>query len=420
MKTQRALVIGGGFAGMIAARVLAEHFESVTVLDQDTRLGSTSPRTGAAQGAHLHVLLQRGQELLLSLFPMIESEISQCQSIDWANDTRWDSSRGSFPRYPSQIRTKSFSRPFLEAVIHRVVSELSNINFEVAQVRRLSFNNERVTQVECADGTRHFADLVVLAGGQHFPIERMLAPLPLKANTQTHPIHITYRSAYFATTALNFEDYKQYYYQLSPPKDTLGAVLCPVEDDRTIATIIAYGPSGVLKTDRAGFHHLAMQVPGGHFARAIRNAEPISGIFVFHKATMNKRHLHRVRFFPQNLFVVGDTLCSLNPVFGQGMTLALEQAMILRRQLKGGTPSSRRFHRECDRRSRLPFLLSRIGSSSGDGFAERYLQTFLSRCQRSAPLHRKFLGVLHLKSSYRSLVDPAALAALFFQRKNHD
>jgi len=58
---RKALVVGGGFAGLVAARVLSDHFESVLILDKDSQIGTSSPRSGAPQGSHLHVLLKRGQ-----------------------------------------------------------------------------------------------------------------------------------------------------------------------------------------------------------------------------------------------------------------------------------------------------------------------------------------------------------------------
>jgi uncharacterized protein with NAD-binding domain and iron-sulfur cluster len=89
--------VGGGIAGLAAARVFADHFESVTVVEKDKSVGSPQVRTGAAQGAHLHVLLQHGQEILLSLFPELEEKLANCPKVDWAADTKWETAEGAFP-----------------------------------------------------------------------------------------------------------------------------------------------------------------------------------------------------------------------------------------------------------------------------------------------------------------------------------
>ncbi len=414
MRRRRAVVVGGGIAGLVAARVLSDHFDSVTVFEKDARIGSTSPRTGAAQGAHLHVLLQRGQEILQTLFPGIEQALAHCPTIDWAADTKWETARGACPRYPSEILTKSLSRPFLEGTIYSRVAQRSNVIFQKTHVEKIELRGGLAEHLECVDHTRHSADLFVLAGGQHFPLQRMLASFPIEEQTLASPIGISYRSIFFKTDTLNFGDFKQYYYQLSLPKDSLGAVICPVEDGQSIATIIEYGGTRSPKTDLDGFLELAKEVPGGKFTQILANGAPLSAVSVFHKPSMYLRRPHRVSRFPENIFTLGDVFCSLNPAFAQGMTMALEQALLLQKNLETAKLSSRKFHRKSAQSARLPFLLSKIGSSTENGIAERYLHEFLTRCQKSVRLHKKFLNVFHLKASYGSLVDLAALGSALF------
>src|SRR5262249_49154621 len=58
-----AVVIGGSMAGLLAARVLARHFECVTVLERDHFPAAPAPRKGTPQARHAHVLLGRGQRI---------------------------------------------------------------------------------------------------------------------------------------------------------------------------------------------------------------------------------------------------------------------------------------------------------------------------------------------------------------------
>ena len=218
MKPKRAIVVGGGFAGLVAARVLSDYFESVTVLEKDPLVGATQPRPGAAQGAHLHVLLQRGQDILRTLFPGIENDFTDCPSIDWAADTEWETASGRFPRYLSGIRTLSMSRPLLEGTLFSRVSQRSNVTFSRGQLGKIEIRSGRVTQFECVDQSKYDADFFVLAGGQYFPLQRLLKSIPFEE--QTLPIHITYRSAVFKTNTLTFGNYKQFYHQFSPPHDS--------------------------------------------------------------------------------------------------------------------------------------------------------------------------------------------------------
>jgi flavin-dependent dehydrogenase len=416
MKRDRAVVIGAGFAGLTAARVLSEHFRSVIVIDKDERVGSLLPRLGVAQGAHLHVLLKRGQTLLKTFFPEIEQSFfvkAQCPKIDWAGDTQWESKTGNFPRYASDMQTYSFSRPFLEGTVHSLVSQRKNISFIRSHVEKMKVENGLATGVYDENLDEYSADLIVLAGGQHFPINRFTG-YRVDEPAQHIPIQITYRSVVFEASSLSFEGVKQYYYQLAPPHESIGAVICPIENNQAVATIVEYGPPISIKTDFAGFMQMASQVPGGEFFKILKEGKPLTQVSVFHKPSMYMRRPDKISEFPENVFCVGDSFCSLNPVFGQGMTSALIQVQLMAELLADSNVSARYFHRKSAARLRLPFLLSKMGSNTRPDFFYRYLRSYLARCQQSSGMHRKFLGALHLERSFDSLVDLKSLYSAVF------
>jgi 2-polyprenyl-6-methoxyphenol hydroxylase-like FAD-dependent oxidoreductase len=64
---QHAIVIGASIAGLLAARVLSDRFEQVTILDRDALLDIVEPRKGTPQSNHVHLLLRRG--MLCNSFP---------------------------------------------------------------------------------------------------------------------------------------------------------------------------------------------------------------------------------------------------------------------------------------------------------------------------------------------------------------
>lgn len=422
MKRDRAVVVGAGFAGLMAARVLSDHFQSVVVIDKDARIGSLNPRTGVAQGAHLHVLLKRGQDILRSLFPDIDQafEEGHCPRIDWANDTKWESKTGVFPGHSSDIKTYSFSRPFLEGTVHSLVSAKDNITFVCSHAENIVVKNGLANQV-LGEGIKSdgLADLVVLAGGQNFPLNRF-SGYQVDNPSEHLPIKITYRSVVFETASLDFDGFKQYYYQLAPPNDTIGAVICPIENGKSVATIVEYGVPLSIKTDLNGFMKMAEQIPGGQFFKILQEGRALTEVSVFHKPSMYMRRPDKVSQFPENVLCIGDSFCSLNPVFGQGMTSSLIQVQLLNELLQNSNVSAKRFHKKSASRLRLPFLLSKMGSNAQQDFFHRYLKSYLIRCQRSPRMHRKFLGVLHLEKSYGSLVDLSALGSALFSGRKDD
>lgn len=399
MKRERAVVVGASFAGLVTARVLSDHFHSVVVIDKS--------EFDVAHASHLHVLLKKGQALLRSLFPEMGQALlkAQCPQIDWAADTQWESKTGSFPRYSSDVQTYSFSRSFLQGLIHSLVVQRSNIIFKNAHL-------ESLNDPDCAN-----ADLVVLAGGQHFPLNRFTG-CEVNDPLRHIPIQIGYRSVTVEADSLNLNGCKQYYYQLAPPHESLGAVVCPIEEGRAIATLVEYDPAHFAKTDFVEFQKLAEKVPGNEFSRILRDARPLSSVSHYFKSSMYMRRPDKVSAFPRHVFCIGDVFCSLNPVFGQGMTCALLQVQLLDELLKKTEINSQIFHKKSAQKLYLPFLLSKMGSNTQPNFFYRYLRAFLVRCQKSPALHRKFLGVLQLENSFSALVDFKSLCSAL--RKSHD
>jgi 2-polyprenyl-6-methoxyphenol hydroxylase-like FAD-dependent oxidoreductase len=65
----QAVVIGGSLAGLMTARVLADHFDQVTILERDRIDDRPALHQSIPQGHHLHGLLLGGQQVMASLYP---------------------------------------------------------------------------------------------------------------------------------------------------------------------------------------------------------------------------------------------------------------------------------------------------------------------------------------------------------------
>src|SRR5262245_28845419 len=71
----RAVVLGGSIAGLIAARVLADAYEKVTIVERDVLPAGYDHRRGVPHGRHVHGLIPRGRMLLDELMPGLSDEL---------------------------------------------------------------------------------------------------------------------------------------------------------------------------------------------------------------------------------------------------------------------------------------------------------------------------------------------------------
>src|SRR5262245_1116314 len=70
-----AIIVGASIAGLLAARVLADNFERVTLVERDLLPTRPEHRKGIPQGHHVHGLLSTGQRIISQLFPGILSNL---------------------------------------------------------------------------------------------------------------------------------------------------------------------------------------------------------------------------------------------------------------------------------------------------------------------------------------------------------
>lgn len=370
MKT--AVVIGGGFAGLAAAKVLLPHYNKVLIYDKNE----------VKHSLHQHVLLKTGQIILEKIFPRISNKFikADCQQIDWSNDTVWENMDGRFPRYQSSIKTLSMSRSFLQSSMTAILEESS----------RVQFIDKRIENLSELD-----ASLVVIAGGQSFPFKRFLGDVFVRENKIT--INLTYRSYVFNLADLELEDFKQYYFQIDPPRSFIGGVICPIEDGKAMVTIIAKEESIANCDSYDDFLRMTQLIPGKTFYNIIKNAKPLSKMAIFRKVHTHRRILDDTKI-PKGVIILGDVLNSLNPVFGQGMTLALQQVEALDEMLKNNEFDEVKFHRQCNKLGRIPHFLSKTGSKE-IGILKSTLRSYLLLCQKSKLLHFYFLKILHTLGS---------------------
>lgn len=360
---QHAVIIGASMAGLLASRVLSDHFEQVTVIERDHLPQEIQPRKGVPQGRHVHVLLHKGASIMQELFPDLFPALLQDGSIaiDTVADFHWYNFGAWKPRFRSGITFYSQSRPLLEGHVRERVAARSNVRFlDTCDVVKLCANDDATqitgVQIRHRQGEPHeevlSADLVVDASGRGSQTPQWLAALGYdKVEENTIKVDVGYATRVYRRPEHNNFDHNVLAVYSTPPAEKRAGVLAPIEEHRWIVTMIGwirdYPPD-----DEAGFLAFARSLPQPDLYEAIKEAEPVTPISIHKFPANRRRHYERLSSFPEGFVALGDAVCSFNPVYGQGMTAAALEAetlntMLYQQRERGDiTGFSRRFQKK--------------------------------------------------------------------------
>lgn len=421
-----AVVIGASMAGLTAARVLADRFERVTVVERDRTGAEASPRKGVPQGQHTHVLLEGGARVLARLFPGLFDELTQhgVPSFDSSRDVRWFHYGVWKQRFDSGLVMRSASRPLLESCVHARVAARPEVRFvEGADAASLvpDAPGRGVGGVRIGDETLA-ADLVVDASGRGSRTPQSLEALGYGRPEESRvEIRLGYASRLYRIPAQAQRDWRMLAVYAQAPRSTRYAVVFPLEGNRWIVTLagcLADYPPG----HEAGFLEFARGLDRPDVFEAIREAEPLSPIATFRYPAQQRRHYERMARFPEGLVVLGDALCSFNPLYGQGMSVAAMEADALGACLaeaRGLQDLPRRFFARASRILFNPWLLA-TGADflyptvdgkrpPGSDFLGWFNTRVLTRCGSDPDVARRFLDVMHLVRGPAALATPRLL-----------
>jgi hypothetical protein len=202
-----------------------------------------------------------------------------------------------------------------------------------------------------------------------------------------------------------------------------GAVL--VDGDRWLITLIGAGGE-VPPTDEAGFLDYAASLDVAEIPAAITAGTPLTPAYRFARMANRWICYHRLRRWPQRLIAVGDAVCVFNPAYGQGLTVAAQQAKLLDELLDGARTLpglAQRFQRRLSGLIRLPWSMATSSDLAWNPASPNrparlvrwYLHHLLDLMPTDPEVATRFVQVQNMISGPSALVPPRMIVKVLRQ-----
>lgn len=442
-RSLNAVVIGGSMAGLLAGRVLADHFGQVTIVERDRFPQEVEPRKGVPQARHVHALLSKGmlimQEFFPDLFPELLCRGSTC--LDTALGMEWYQHNLWKAKMHSGIDVYSQSRPLIEDEVRKQVAKYQNVRFiDACEVKQLSTSEDKtkITGVRLwhreDQGKEEIlsADLVIDASGRGSQAPGWLVSLGYpQVKESVVKVNVGYSTRIYRTPT-QLPEWKLKLVFPTPPKETRGGSIFTLEENRWMVTLVGWAKDYPPDNEQ-GYLEFARSLPLPDIYEAVKDAEPLTPIAVYKFPASRRRHYERMQRLPKGFIVLGDALASFNPTAGQGMTVAAIDAKLLHEYLNHRQSSqdmqmgwTARCQKEIARAAELPWLLStsedfRYPQTEGYrmpglGILQWYTVRAHHATRYNERVTKRFWEVLHMLKHPFSLFAPDVLFSILFAK----
>ncbi|MGW7240987.1 NAD(P)/FAD-dependent oxidoreductase [Streptomyces sp. NPDC054804] len=436
MTDRTAVVLGGSLAGLLAARALTPFTDRVVVVERDALPAGPEPRKGLPQARHVHHLWSGGARALEELLPGTIGRLRSAgvRRLPVTTDMVALSPQGWYRRWAESAFVLPGSRDLLDWVVRERV--LADDRIELlprTEAVGLLGTDLAVTGVRLRaldSGAEHVraAQLVVDATGRGSRTPAWLAELGLPApEFREVDAGIAYASRMFRAPAETVRTgFPIVNVQASPRGGApgRGGVLMPIENGRWLVTLHGSrggepgpGADDFLRYAREDLAHPVI-------AELLANAEPLTDVSMT-RTTANRRHFYeRAQAWPENLVVLGDAVCALNPVYGHGMSVAAQGALamrdVIRRQGWGAPGLARSLQKAVSRPARAAWELSTGAdvfypgaTENGPTLRDRLTQVYVDRLLYTATgngrIARRVTDVTSLERGTEVLMTPGVV-----------
>lgn len=368
---ERVVLLGGSMCGMLAAAVLADAFTEVLLIDRDRVTDIAGYRRGVPHGRHAHGLVARGQQIMEQQFPGLTNQLRAAGVTpgDFNSDIRWYFNGQRLRPARSGLLSVPATRPVLEHHVRLRVRDIPNVTFledyditgldTTPDGRRVTGARVRRREVGSQEEILS-ADLVIDTTGRGSRTPVWLRELGYQPPAESHiKIDLAYTTRHFRLRCDPFGS-DLAFIPAPTPSHPRGAFFYKLPGGRDRIELSLTGMLGDHPpTDPDGFMAFVRSLPVPEIYEAVRDAEPIDDAVTFRFPMSVRRHYEKLTRFPERLLVMGDAVCSFNPLYAQGMTVTALESVALQRHLQSGAiPRSQAFFRDIGKVVDSPWQVS--------------------------------------------------------------
>lgn len=439
-KRERAIIIGGGIGGLLTARVLADYYTDVLIIDKDEFPSQPVDRTGTPQGFHPHRFTPRGSMILHQLFPGFNQDLLTHGAASSLNKSIRQVNHYGTIEFTNEEEDVTCSRALMEWVIRKNVDQIANVRFLTKHdVIRLQTSADQtiVVGVHVRDRVTKrentlAADMVFDVSGRGSKLTQWLAQMGYEVPTPDRLlVSLAYSTRRYRAPKEIAEKWDVIRIAGHPSNQTLTGVFSMIENN--IAEMILYGLGGTYPTtDIKSYEQQFSQLASPIIAEIASELEPITPPRGYRIPALTRQRFEQMKHWPAGLIVLGDALCNFDPIFGQGMTLAAIEVEALENCLSEQEERPLP-HFELSVLQKLQEVIEPawwfncvadlswskveyIGQPlKGIEFAQKYLELYLKQAtvNQNIPLYGLYWAVNSLLFAPNTVFDPQLIAAVF-------
>ncbi|GIP36630.1 NAD(P)/FAD-dependent oxidoreductase [Paenibacillus sp. J2TS4] len=337
-KTERAVIIGGGIGGLLAAKVLSDYYNEVLIVDRDDFPEKPGNRPGVPQGFQPHRLTPRGKMIIERLFPGLNDDLlAQGAALSQDKIYRFTNQYGILTM-PNPEKDVMCSRALLEWGLRQRMKKISNVRFLPKQnVIGLQTNQDQtiVSGVRIRErGQSNLkkviaADMVIDTSGRQSKLGNWLQELGIEIpKPDILKVSLGYSTRHYKIPSNLAEKWALVHIEGEAIRRENTGIFAIIENN--IAEMLLWNAGGNYPTtDAEEYEEVVANLTDPIIADIWNKLEPLTPPRGYRIKELFRNRFEQIPRWPSGLLVLGDALCNFDPIYGQGMTMAAVEVEML-------------------------------------------------------------------------------------------